>query len=240
MSALQKQIMALSPAGYWPLTSDTVSGTTVRDLSGNGRNGTTSGSPAMNRTLLGKTCMDFDGTDDFISIPDANAWTVDGTGISMFLFSQADALFGGAQLFRSFMGKDVNQDAGGEWAWYASVTPDSKPVFSLFNSARNAVYLSGTYGTTMSLTAMEFQTVTITTAAVNIYVNAVLVNTITTTSGTVAANGTDALEIGRSGVSSNSSFDGAMTHVAVIPGIITPTQIANVYRAGLRSSVVGG
>lgn len=56
--------------GYWPLNGSDISGTTAYDRSGQGNNGTLVNGPT---TTIGKVgqALNFDGTNDFVSLPNA-------------------------------------------------------------------------------------------------------------------------------------------------------------------------
>lgn len=85
IGSLATEIAALSPVGYWKLNE--TSGTTATDSSGNGRNGTYSGS----YTLAAVTGGDGDDYVDFgvsarglVTIADNNVWTAGTAGFTVF------------------------------------------------------------------------------------------------------------------------------------------------------------
>lgn len=59
--------------GHWTFNGDTISGTTVSDVSGNGNNGTLSNGPVPMTGQVGQG-MKFDGVDDYISSPHSSSY----------------------------------------------------------------------------------------------------------------------------------------------------------------------
>lgn len=102
--SLSDAILALGPAGYWPLTE--TSGTTATDSSGNGRHGTYSGTV----TLAAR-----DGHPTFagghVNIPDHDAWTPGTTGaITVFVIVYLNAVTAARQIF-------ISKGAGSQFEW---------------------------------------------------------------------------------------------------------------------------
>lgn len=72
------EVLADSPRIYWRLGD--ASGTTATDSSGNGKNGTYSGSPTLGATSLlpsesSNTAVSFDGVDDYVAVSDTSSLT---------------------------------------------------------------------------------------------------------------------------------------------------------------------
>lgn len=112
--------------GWWKF--DESSGTTAADSSGNGRNGTTNGSPAWQSTggQIGGA-LSCDGVNDYVSIPDNAAWDVSSITISIWVnkktethsafatfFARQYGTGNGDLLWFGFNGNDapVNDDVG--------------------------------------------------------------------------------------------------------------------------------
>lgn len=83
MACYKDEVLADTPVGYWRLGE--ASGTVAVDASGNGHDGTISGSPTMGvETSLGDgdTAFTFEGSSQHVVLPDANdmastTWTVE-------------------------------------------------------------------------------------------------------------------------------------------------------------------
>lgn len=86
--------MILEHAPYLFYKLDETSGTVATDLSGNGRHGTYSGSPALATRSIGDwACCDFDGSNDFVTTP---AFSVSGwAGVTLECWCIADVALNG-------------------------------------------------------------------------------------------------------------------------------------------------
>ncbi|MFZ1626983.1 MAG: LamG domain-containing protein [Candidatus Moraniibacteriota bacterium] len=69
LNASQNSMMTNGLVGLWSFDGGDISGTTAYDRSGSGNNGTLTNSPAIGEGKVGQT-LDFDGTDDYVSIAD--------------------------------------------------------------------------------------------------------------------------------------------------------------------------
>lgn len=80
---------------YWPMHED--SGSTMNDVSGNNHDGSITGATVGAGGLLGNTAYSFDGTDDWVSVPDSAALDIDGTtDMTVTYWIKASSYTGGA------------------------------------------------------------------------------------------------------------------------------------------------
>lgn len=77
--------------GYWPF--DEGQGTTVRDASGNGNDGTFVGNPRWVQGMFG-TALEFDGKQNYVAIPDADILDLTDAATMMAWFSPIGPLTG--------------------------------------------------------------------------------------------------------------------------------------------------
>ena len=123
--------------GYWKL--DDASGTTATDSSGNGNNGTLTNGPTWSTGQVGGG-VTFDGTDDAISILDANA--LDGATFTVSLWTRSSAT-GSHQWSRLISKKNVyNSSDGWEITMVASAAAPQDDTH---------LYFSGSSGSNVQL-----------------------------------------------------------------------------------------
>ena len=68
--------------GWWTFDGSDISGTTATDKSGSGNDGTLGGSPSLGIGKIGQA-LAFDGTQDWVSVPDAQSWAGSGKSFSI-------------------------------------------------------------------------------------------------------------------------------------------------------------
>lgn len=68
--------------GYWSFNGQDISGTTAYDRSGTGASGTLTGGPTRVSGIVGQA-LDFDGTDDYVTVPDNSALDVPGNFVTL-------------------------------------------------------------------------------------------------------------------------------------------------------------
>ncbi len=68
--------------GYWSFNGQDISGTAAYDRSGAGNTGTLTGGPARSAGIAGQA-LDFDGTDDYVTVPDNSALDVPSNFVSL-------------------------------------------------------------------------------------------------------------------------------------------------------------
>lgn len=144
--SLQRQVLADSPAGFWPL--DEPSGAIAYDVSGAGRNGTPTGTTA-HAGHLGMRAYDFDGTDQ-VSI--AHNAALQPTTFTLEWWFYLDTQVSNAGLgknlaYRVDMGSDgayfyIMQSSGVYWRYarlgWASIAGSVNHVVASFDAGTNA------------------------------------------------------------------------------------------------------
>jgi hypothetical protein len=163
MSDYSDAILATSGlVGYWRL--DETTGTVADDSSSGNRDGTINGSPTLGATSIlpygGGTAIDFDGTDDYVTIPYAAA--LNPASFSVECWARVD---GGAGTFRTVLStRDVNTRGyviyatnTDKWAFYvgrASSNSWYEGITATDATIGNVYHIVGTYdaGTTTAKT----------------------------------------------------------------------------------------
>lgn len=228
--SLNDAIMALSPIGYWKLNEP--SGTTATDSSGNGRNGTYTGS---GYTLQGATGGDGNlyadfgngGNSSHVSIADNNVWSIDNgaTGMSWFALCKPDSVAG------TTAQQVISKGASSNYEWGLVYNEGTGGI------SKARVFTSGGSGIIRATTSGVFTTAWNATCWVvggvlssdkfAIYRNS---NTgIHTDEGSSASgytNGTAAVYIGwRADSAAGQYWQGGLAHVAIFDGVLNTTQI---------------
>jgi hypothetical protein len=209
-------VLADAPAGYWRLGE--TSGKALDEMSNGGagiyNGGVTRGVPGALATESDLAAQ-FDGTDDYVSIPDNNALDV-GDSYTLEAWVQRGAVLGTTQRF-------MHKGAG--------------PASFGFGANNKLVLIPGGPGatplasSTMTITDSAWHHVVATKngASVRIYVDGVDA-TAPGTNSTSTSN-TSALNIGRS-AGGNGYFAGAIDEVAVYPRALGAERVESHYRAG--------
>lgn len=123
-----------SLVGHWTFNAEDVSGTTVRDVSGHGNDGTLLNGPSFVSSPLG-SAVQFDGVDDYVEIPDSVSLRVTSmTVVSWVRFPAAPAagwrmIFEHARNTTNWiaMVKSINGDWW-HWRWQNGGTDSSNDV----------------------------------------------------------------------------------------------------------------
>jgi hypothetical protein len=230
--SLSNQVLLDSPVGYWPL--DETSGTTAIDISGNGRNGTYSGSYTLNGVLGPLRGVDLTG--GHVEIADHAAWSADTTGfLSVEAWIKLDTT-ANAMMF-------VTKGASSNYEWdlrSGDVTPTGLAVVHYTGAGVGVINVAvgaGVIGTTRAY-HLAF-TYDRTGQLLIAYVNGVEVGRDTTASGSTTA-GTAAVRIGARADAAGAVTDGRIAHVAIYSTVLTPARIVAHYEAGIRNGVVHG
>lgn len=233
MSTVQRQMMSFSPVGYWPLSTTDVSGSTVFDRSGNGRNGTSAGSPTMNRVFLdGRSYMDFDGSDDLVSIGDNSAFSPEAGAsglITMMCFGMRDITHANI----AFM---VTKGASAQYECDLGITAANTVFGQCYTLAGTG---SGPVDTVVAVPVSQWHHFAFTyDKAANVhkmYWNGV--QTDSKPIATTSADGGGPLQFGRRADGGGVMFNGAIAHVGLFNTALTAAQVNAVAQAGLRSGV---
>lgn len=228
MSTLQNYITSLSPVGYWPL--DELTGTTAYDRSGNARHGTYNGSPALaSRNLLNMRACNFDGTDDFVSIPSTGLNT-GGNAFSQFFMILVDSLPSGGALvstaYPSTVAYTVNWDDG---------SPGSGSGTTRFTISRYSGGWQAAAGTTLTTGVVHTITITSSGTAILLYQDGLLTATLNSTAG--ASSGTHYLMRRWDTSGTNNYTDGAMCQVGYWNTQLAATTVANLHATAMRGGV---
>ncbi len=212
--------------GLWHFNDGT--GTSLSDASGNTNNGSFSGAPAWSDAGRFGYALDFDGTDDYVNIPDASSLDIDSASgamtIEAWLYPHTSA--GGK--YRSIISKKA---MGGSIVNYQ---------ISLDQTTGNLLFYSGHWPqiwiSSVSIPTNQWSYVAVTLTAsegrLRFFRNGVLLDSTVTYSGNGgcfgAANST-VLTIGTAGVVSE-CFDGLIDDVRLTRRSLTRTEIADNYR----------
>lgn len=219
----------LGTVGCWPL--DERSGTTAYDWSGYNRNGTWNGSPALwsRRTYDGRLCSDFDGSNDYASVGDANDFSIPATGWTAMCWGLLDSL-AGANQFPSFV---VKRTTTVEWGLVGSNNFHSNNAGVEVNNSGGStvarVDSSGNLGTNKWYFVVG--TYDDSAKVARIYFNGKINATGSTGSGSVF-NGTGSVWLGAGNqTSSDGLLNGALERVALFPYVMESSKIMALYRA---------
>jgi hypothetical protein len=180
-SSYRDAVLASTPLGYWRLGE--TSGTTAADASGNARNGSYVGGPALGSPGLltsdPNTAVTFDGVNDAVDIVHATVWNLTGD-----LTLEALINVTGGATNRVIVAKDAS--SGGptfELRWVQSTGKLQFVQRTTGGATLSAVSLSPlAAGTTYHVA------VTKTGATVRFYINGSLNKTVSTFAGTIVTN----------------------------------------------------
>ena len=209
-------ILADSPVGYWKL--DETSGTTATDSSANSNDGTISGSPTMGANGLvfepsGK-CIDFDGTDDVVTITPA---TIAGSAVSFECWVGTSAAAstniyladGNPNRFtfawNSTTSGQLGVYDGTSWSDFGAANNDGKGhhVVFVLNGTTAKCYVDGVQlGADQTIVAIDWSAIT-------------------------------ALALGRDYTAASNYFTGKYQKAAIYNAALTPLQIREHYQAGI-------
>lgn len=232
-ATVSQAILALSPLGYWKL--DEPSGTTATDSSGNGRNGTYTGSGYTLQGAAGGDGVNYvdlgNGASSHINIADNDVWSINnGTaGLSAFALLKPDDVSGTTPKF--WLSKYAGGSQG-EWGYDINRSVGGRFIMTLHTAAGGVIVQSGTTGSGGTATT-SWQAVVVTVSGVafsDVFLlyrnnNTNLATVITSASGTYA-NGTAPLRIGwRGDDPANNYWQGGIAHVALYDGVLTTTQV---------------
>jgi hypothetical protein len=219
--------LADSPIVYWKL--EEASGTTAADSSGNGRNGTYSGSPSLGATagpVPGGTAMTLDGVNDCVTIPYA-AW-VESASFSVEVWFKTTT--GGSKVLVS-----RDNTNGDPWMLAFIGTSGSQPYFPVRTSAdtrfpplSDSPALNGSWHHMVA----TFDGVT---KAQKVYLDGALYAS--TTAGAAVLTGAEGLSVGRRGAGSPVWYTGSLSQVAFYGTALSATRVAAHYNAATNTSL---
>lgn len=221
--ALAAAILAASPLGYWKL--DETTGTTISDSSGNGRNGTISGTYTLAGQAGPGSAVGISFGGGVIDIADDDAWSLNTTpGLTVFAL-----VYPSSTTAKGIIGKGV---AGSlEWAATLSAT-NLRPVWQAFGPA-NAIRQSRSSTTdpvsTGAWSAIAFSTPNSGVQTTNCKVYNNDGTNVGNASGSTPAgsysNQANSLLIGNANVPGTTTFAGGIAHVAVFAGQLSDAAV---------------
>ena len=218
-------IMALGPVGYWKLDD---SGSTFVDSSGNALDGT--GTAVTDRGQAGPDGADYalfvTASDSVVNIPNpgANFSLPTGPGLSVVALIRPTALTGSLQLVSRGYQTPYTE---GEWAVQIGVsgTPiDAKKTNANLSSVRSTTTSAMQAVGEWRLLIVTFEDGT-TTGPIKVYANGGEITSLNTTGSGASVALAGGLRIGGR-PDASLSYDGAMAHVAIIPGVLDAAAIA--------------
>lgn len=218
---------APGPVGYWKMDEKT--GASALDTSGNGNNGTLNGNPLWTQGKFG-AALDFDGTDDFVSMVTPQIY--DNTDFTVMGWLKADTTPSNMTIYS----EGRNASTGFVWFWL-----NSQKLELRLNDGTNA----DQYASTQSLLPGQWYHVAATRSGttVGLYINGkkeILATNSSLSNGTVPT--LDRAAIGQLYRSTNNFFmDGILDDIKVYDYVRTPGQIIEDMNAGhpLGGSPIG-
>ncbi len=199
--------------GYWSFNGSDVSGTTAYDQSGAGNTGTLTNGPTLVRGKLGQA-INFDGTNDYVTVPDSNAFT--SSSISIAVWFKLDSVGVPAPLVNHRTDGNNRIDIFSGGAIYCT--------FSNGSSSNPGNYASNDQDGNWHYVVCEWDGSTVST-----YFDGVLVMT-EAYSGTLP-NISAPLEIGRRSATSE-YLDGSIDEVRIYNRILSASEVKTLYSSG--------
>lgn len=218
-------------AGYWKLDENT--GTSASDASTNGSTGTLTNGPTWTTGQIG-SAVDFDGTNDHISVPGSSALNVTRQ-ITLSTWFRPDVLpsYGNEKYF-------FRNDVSG--SQYYSFRLDGGPSgdYQLWFTPGSGGDHNGSE--TFSLTASSWYHAAVThdstSGKVSFYINGQLVSTSTDTVTGGYISGTGTLYIGSA--ASSAYFNGALDEARIYNRTLSADEVAQLYRLTAPTGVDTG
>lgn len=213
--------------GLWHF--DAGIGTTLLDSSGNANNGTFAGAPVWSTGGKFGYALDFDGVDDYVSIPDAASLDIDSAAGEMTIEAWIYPHTSGGEDWKSIISKKAMGGGGGV-----------NYQISLDKTTGNLLFYSGHWpqiwisSVAIPLNQWSYVAVTLraTEGRLRFYRNGVLLDSTVTFAGSGgcfgAANST-VLTIGTAGIVGE-CFDGMIDEVRLTRRVLTNSEIAANYK----------
>jgi type II secretory pathway pseudopilin PulG len=216
-------VLGDSPVGYWRL--DETSGTTAKDSSGNGNNGTYSGGVTLNQQSIlsdGNAAATFDGSSGYVEIPynaslnppifSIEAW-VKPTTTGTYLYVAGTLR---TTLVTPITGYRLARLADGRWMFSIGDGTSDPSIYATSTAVNEYVHLIGTYDG----------------ARLRFYKNGVLESTSAGTL-TLSQNTTKPLRIGAPPETSSNFFNGTIDDVAIYNRALTAEEVEEHYLSGI-------
>lgn len=236
--SLIRQIKQDNPAILLTL-NEPYGATTAVDGSGNGRNGSYTGSvitPAGRSTILGVS-PDFAG--GYVAVTDNSAYSAAGSSgiLTVEAWVYLDSVSLSAQMIVSKW-----STSGSNAEWDLRIQSDGTPLFNTaIADGSGSIWSADTVGPAITASRLYHLVGTYDRGAPysKLYVNGVLVSTQTTVvSGRTMSDGSGTLEIGHRGGGGGTVADGTISHVAVYSTALASDRIKAHYDAGITSGVM--
>jgi len=231
-SSIQRS-MAMNLEGEWTFDSQT-----ANDSSGNNNNGTVSGSVATTATPYGNNstgqyAMVFDGTDDYVEIPDsAGMRLADGGTISAWIYPTG---LGEANAGR-IIDKSIDIYTGGGYG--VSLSASNNFYFNADGS--NGIGYTYSSANAITLNRWQFITVVFNNTRRTLYADG---RDVTSTGGdtiTLPPNVGGAVRIGNRAGYTDRSFKGSIDEVRIYNAALPASVIREQYLAGLDKLLASG
>ena len=209
-----------APVGEWSL--DDGSGTTAKDKSGNGNNGTLTNGPTWVTNGKVGNAVSFDGSDDHINIPYSSVFDLGTNNFSIGAWIKTD--------------KPTEDRSIIEWGGW-----NSNGFLLRLNEPNNSypvtIYLGGVrYSWNYSFSSNVFYYLSIvrtSSTTVNAYVNGINLGSQTIPSGATITSGGGATKIGQlTSGSGSANWSGLIDEVKIYSYARTPAQVAWDYNRG--------
>lgn len=222
------------PVGWWKMDENPViHGSTIRDYSVNANTGTlTTSDGAVNKSAEGKIgkALSFDGTNDYISVPDSNLWDIGTNPFTFEYWLNFNSLTGA----KSIMGHDTGSGGVAKWTNIWGYPSTGLLSISQYDTSEHIVSFSWTP------TVGTWYHVAITRSgnSWNLYVNGVATGGTQTNSMSLPTVGNIPLTIGTDG-ENFAYFNGSIDEVRIYNYTRTADQIAADFRAEAYRTIVG-
>ena len=229
MSAIERQILLDSPIGYWPL--DETSGSTAKDRSGNGRDGTYQNAPSLAQSVAGFVCPSFNGTSQYVSIPDPGGiYCVHPFTAECWARTTSNG-------YRSAFAKN-NQAANTE-KWDLRIDNAHHATSYLDRSTGGTSAIATYTGAVIDDGLWHHLAFTWDASLTNrLYLDGVMVASVTASNTYIESSNTTALTIAAYDSSNTEFWSGYVAHAACYASVLSDAAIARHYQAGARRAVV--
>ena len=237
-SGVPNNISSLSPIGWWRMgDNDGGTGTTITDQGSGGNDGTLTNGPTFSTTVPPSTntySVDFDGTDDYLVIPDDPEFSM-GDGLGNDNAFSISSWFKADSIGNFYMAtKDA---ANREWSFR---TFSSQLHFFAFGTGGG--YIGRKYATNLSAGQWYHAVVTYdaskASSGIKLYLNGSRVDDGDYASGTytAAVNTTTSIRVGS--LEQNNTFaDGKVDELAIFDSELSASDVTAIYNNGVPTDL---
>jgi hypothetical protein len=228
--SLARQVLLDSPAGYWPFNVD------LKDISGNGRDGTAQSSAALGTLSPFGTVLDLAAGTQSVNVSDAAALRFDASAFSVEAWVNVDS-----SASDGYIGSKVPASGGGghEWIFYYNAggagprlwtaRDGTGSEFAKATSAAGALTVGRWYHIVGTYSGAA-------THVVSIYVDGVLQGQSSSTTGIASTGTVNPVRWGAYNPT-DTSLDGKLAHCAIFDAELSAARILAHYEAGRRHAV---